>query len=379
MKNKIIFYVSMILLMVIVGVSIYLVTVGINAKYETEETKAFKEVLELLENNRGKSNKKSYSINFLEDFDYEEKIDNIDELVDYKAKYEAKGSFVLSYDKDDNKNVNIEKGFDSFIKYANGYMYGIQSEIVEISNEETDKRNNEKRSDTHKRGTDNKFLYDTDDSNVCVLSETKYEDYANSLNNTNDSFYGKINKNSLLEAIELNSLSKAINDLMFIDAWTSVNSLLLLMHNTFVNLNPHSYKGIYEYIQNKNFEFERKDNSIVIKFIVDLDSKLKENDNSLENIVITLEVDKNSGEINYFKFDLSNYLKSLLLEDAEGTTYFNSNVKNYYIDGKIINNTIARIDTSNISYKEYSSDEKFDFVDNFITKALPIREDIYQA
>ena len=380
MKNKIVFYICMILLMVAVGVSAFAITVGINAKYETEETKAFKEVLELLENNRGKSTKKGYLIDFLQQFEYEEKIDSEDELVDFSANYEANGTFVLSYDKDDDKKVSVEKGFDTFIQYANGFISGVQSEKYKIFNEETDKYTNEKRTDEHNRGVQNKFVYDTNDNLVSVMSETQYQDYNDSSKDYNDKFYGIISKKSLHDAVEIKSLSQAINRLMFIDAWSSVNSLLSIMHSTFVGLNPKSYKGLYNYINNKDFEYERKDNSIIIRYRIDLDSSLKENSpNDLENITITVEVDTKTSEITYFKFDLANYFASLLNADAEGTTFFKSDVKAYYVEGKILDNTLERMDTANITYKEYKDEEKYDFIDQFLAHALPTRIDIYNA
>ena len=52
------------------------------------------------------------------------------------------------------------------------------------------------------------------------------------------------------------------------------------------------------------------------------------------------------------------------------------NVNSYYIEGKIINNTLDRADTSSIQYKEYNDETKYDFIDQFINHALPTR-DIY--
>ena len=49
-----------------IAVAVFLIIKSTREKYETGETKAFKEVLTLLENNREKSNKKGYEIKFKE-------------------------------------------------------------------------------------------------------------------------------------------------------------------------------------------------------------------------------------------------------------------------------------------------------------------------
>ena len=105
-----------------------------NINYENENTKVFKEVLGLVEESR--TNKKGYSVSFLQDFNYDEKKELEYEISNYKAHYTSQGSFMLSYE---GKDVNIEKGLDGFIKNANGFMSGNQSEKHEISNEETTK------------------------------------------------------------------------------------------------------------------------------------------------------------------------------------------------------------------------------------------------
>ena len=111
--------------------------------------------------------------------------------------------------------------------------------------------------------------------------------------------------------------------------------------------------------------------------MLSLDGSLKEEENNFNDVEILIEVDNESGEIVSFKFDLSKYLSSLLALEAEGATYFKADVNSYYIEGKIINNTLDRADTSSLQYKEYNDETKYDFIDQFINHAIPTREDIY--
>lgn len=377
MKKKIIFYVCVSLLMASIAIAVVLVVKSVKEQYETEETKAFKEVLTLLESNRDKSNKKGYEITFKEDFNYAQKLDENDVITDYTAHYVADGAFTLSYETADAKSVSFTGGFESFFKNANGFMSGTQVECHEIHNEEKDKTNNTViRSEEINRGTTNNFIIDAD-QNITVLSETTYLDLGNPNNDIKDQFYGKIARTVLDDNIETKSFTKAVDKMMFVDVWDSTNTLLLLMHNTFVNFDSSNYENIYNYIKKKNFKYERTDNTIVIKYTLSLDSALKEEENNFNDAEIEIEVDNKTGEILHFKFDLSKYLASLLALDEEGSTYFKANVSSYYIEGRIVNNTLDRKNTENVTYIEYNDASKYDFIDQFINHALPTREDVY--
>ena len=62
MKKNIVFYVTASILMAAIAISTFFIINGFSNKYETEETKVFKEVLTLLEKSRN-SNKKGLLIN----------------------------------------------------------------------------------------------------------------------------------------------------------------------------------------------------------------------------------------------------------------------------------------------------------------------------
>ena len=377
MKKKIIFYVCISLLMASIAVAVFLIIKSTREQYETGETKAFKEVLTLLENNREKSNKKGYEIKFKEDFNYAQKLDDNEQITDYTAHYVSDGVFLLSCEASDAKNLTFEGGFESFFKNANGFMSGNQVECHEIHNVETEKSSNKEiRKEDINRGTSNKFIIDAD-SNISVMSETTYLDLSNPKNDVKDSFNGKIARSVLYDSVESKSFSNAVDKMLFVDAWDQTNTLLTLMHKTFKEMVSSNYENLYNYIKNKSFSYERKDKSIVIKYKLSLDSSLKEEANDFNDAEIEIEVDNNTGEILIFKFYLSKYLSSLLALYAGGAVSFNADVKSYYIEGKIINNTLTREDTSSVSYTEYNADNKYDFVDKFMNHALPTREDIY--
>lgn len=344
-----------------------------NINYENENTKVFKEVLGLVEESR--TNKKGYSVSFLQDFNYDEKKELEYEISNYKAHYTSQGSFMLSYE---GKDVNIEKGLDGFIKNANGFMSGNQSEKHEISNEETTKDTKEViRKETINRGVDNTFIYDTNASNISVMSETTYIDYSDRNKDVQDKFYGTIAKGTLMDSIEINNLKAAIDKLMFIDVWDSVNILLGLTHTTFVDLGSKGYEDIYKYLENKNFSFERGKDSITVKYTIDVDDELKATtENKYKDVEFTFEIDTETKEISYFKFDLSKYLASVFESENDGKSV-TSTVNNYYIEGKFLNTTLNRRLTANNLYKTYDEETKYDFVDDFMAYALPVKEDFY--
>ena len=163
---------------------------------------------------------------------------------------------------------------------------------------------------------------------------------------------------------------------MYIDVWDSVNTLLGLMHKELNNFDKNNYKVLYDYIKDRNFIISKDDSSININFEISLDKTLNEEKNNYDNASVEMKVDNKTGEIKNFKIDLSKYLASILQEESNNSIYFKSNVKSYVINGKIINSTLTRPET-NVSYTEYTEENKYDFIDRFINKALPVREDIY--
>lgn len=359
--------------MAIIGVLAVLTACNKNnsMNYENENTKVFKEVLNLVEENR--ANKRGYNVSFVQDFNYDEKKELENEISNYKAHYYSQGSFLLSYE---GKNINIEKGIDGFIKEGSGFISGVQTEKHEIINEETTKDTKELiRKEVINHGVDNSFIYDTDANNVSIMSETKYIDYSDRSKDIDDKFYGTIAKDTLMDTIDAANLKTAIDQLMFIDVWDSVNVLIELMHNTFVDLNSKGYEDIYKYLENKNFSFERKDDIISIKYTIDVDDSLKATtENKFNDVEIQFEIDTETKDISYFKFDLSKYFASLFASENDEKTV-TSKVNNYYIEGKFLNKPINRTTTSNSLYTKYDEETKYDFVDDFMAYALPIKED----
>ena len=211
-----------------------------------------------------------------------------------------------------------------------------------------------------------------------MMSETSYINYNDNTKTVNDKFYGKINKSTLLDAINSTKIDETLNTIMFIDVWNSMNTLLKLVYDNYKAIDTNSYESLYKYIENKNFKYERTNNSIIIKYVIDVDQNLKETENKFENVEMNLEVDTTTKEILNFKFDLTKYLTSVLKTEDTPNNEFKSNVNTYVIEGKILNNTLTRTDTSNINYTEYNEETKYDFVDGLLNHALPIREDVYE-
>ena len=338
-----------------------------------DDTKTFKEVLDLLEKNRNASNIKGYQIQFKQDLTYETKEENDYEVVDYQANYKTDGSFTLSYETTDPKNVNIEKGFDSIITKATGFAAGTQLEKYTINNKETSKSDNKViREENISQSTENVFIIDTDDSNISVASETTYNDFINK-KTSKDNFFGKIARPILVEELDADSFNKGLNSIAFIDVWDNVNSLLSLMHKSFTELSTKGDSEITDYLKNKDFKYEKTDSTIKISYKLSLNGELQVEDNKLDNVEISVEVDKKTGEITNFKIDLTKYFSSLL--DAEGTTYFKGNVNTYVIDGKIVNQKLNRANTSSYQYKEYNEETKYEFLEGFIAHAIPKHEE----
>ena len=369
-KNKIIYYVCIAFLMACIGISL---AITVNYKYESEKVMALKNVLMTLEENN--STKKGYEISFVKNVDYNDKEDANDAIADYNAHYEAKGSFKLSYEESGNK-VNLMDGFQSFFQNAKGFISGTQVESHTINNIETDKNNNGTiRKENFNYSVSNEFVIDNN-SDISVLSNTKYNNNIDNTKNVNDSFLGKINKNLLFETIDISRFNDAVNQLMFIDVWDDATSLLKLISSSLDKIDYNNRDELADFIKNKDFSFQINNDTIKINYLLDLDDKLNYNDNNYECIKFMLEVDKNSKEIKHFSFDLTKYYESILRTD-ENDQKGTSKVNQYIIEGKILNNTLDKEDTSGVQYKEYNDETKYDFIDQFITHAIPTREDIY--
>ena len=376
-KRIIIVGISSLMLMAIIIVTVVGIVLANNKRYETEDTKTFKSALELIEANKYASNQKGYSINFIQEFSYEQKIEEEESIVEFDVNYESDGEFILSYETTDAKNVNLEKGFSSIIKNSNGFVSGLQGEKHEINNKETNKTTNEVlRQEALKYSTSNHFVIDTNEANISVMSNTSYNNLSDSSKNVEDSFAGKISRDILIDNVDDSGLNKAVDKIMYIDVWDSVNTLLGLMHKELNNFDKNNYKVLYDYIKDRNFIISKDDSSININFEISLDKTLNEEKNNYDNASVEMKVDNKTGEIKNFKIDLSKYLASILQEESNNSIYFKSNVKSYVINGKIINSTLTRPET-NVSYTEYTEENKYDFIDRFINKALPVREDIY--
>ncbi len=374
-KNKIIYYLCISLLMLGFGVVIAIIINSFGNKYETNEAKTMKNALVILDENRS-SNKKSYEISFVQDVEYEEKKDTDLEIINYKAHYKSNGSFVLSYEVADSKKIDLSNGFKSFLDDGVGFMSGNQSEIHIIQNEEIDKATNEKtRSENYNYTLGNKFVIDNRET-IKVLSETMYHNNLDD-NKKNYSFYGKINKETLMSCFESERFNEALNRMLFIDFWSDVNNLMNYLQKTFKEVNYNDSESVYKLIETMNINVEEANDAINLYFELDLDDSFKNEKNNYKNILVNLRINKESKNVDYFKFDLSNYLFSILKTDPSNSGVFSSNVNDYIIQGKILNDTLNNKEEANVSYKEYDESNKFDFIDDFVQDALPVHEDIY--
>lgn len=376
-KKKILYYVSIILFMILVGVTISIITLSKGDKYETEEVKSLKDVLVALDEGR-KSEKRGYEISFIQNLDYVEKDNNSLESYDYEAHYESSGNLKLTYENKSIKKVDFEDIYEGIFKNNDGFIYGNQKEKYVIENKETDKTSNESlKEENINYSVENEFLLDSNNDNLSVFSKTNYENKIDSNKNSNDSFTGKISKNVLNETIELDRIDRAMNEVMFVSTWDTVNSLINLVSDSFSSLDYNNYKEIYNYIENKGYKYERKDNLIIIDFMLDLDASLNDNiKNNFDNVYFHLEVDTKTKEINNFKFDLSRYFTSILKSDSD-SNQITANVNTYIIEGKIINNKLNNIDKTNMQFIEYNDETKYDFIDGFTEHAIPLKEEIF--
>jgi len=289
-KNKIIYYLCISLLMLGFGVVIAIIINSFGNKYETNEAKTMKNALVILDENRS-SNKKSYEISFVQDVEYEEKKDTDLEIINYKAHYKSNGSFVLSYEVADSKKIDLSNGFKSFLDDGVGFMSGNQSEIHIIQNEEIDKATNEKtRSENYNYTLGNKFVIDNRET-IKVLSETMYHNNLDD-NKKNYSFYGKINKETLMSCFESERFNEALNRMLFIDFWSDVNNLMNYLQKTFKEVNYNDSESVYKLIETMNINVEEANDAINLYFELDLDDSFKNEKNNYKNILVNLRINE---------------------------------------------------------------------------------------
>ena len=344
-------------------------------KADNKNVSVFKEAVNALNENQS-FNKKGYEINFIENFDYEQKENTEQTTVDYKAHYEAKGEFRLSYENNTSNKISLEGGFQGLLQNGIGFISGVQSEKHVIQNNEINKATNEAiKKDDYDYTVNNNFVIDTTANNLEVYSKTDYLDNKDNTKNTNDSFSGKITKELLMNTYSLDKLNGGIEQLMFIDVWGNVNSLIELIYSSYKNVDLSNDEGLAKIIENSGFKFEKENDIIKITFSLDLNDEFKSEKNNYDAIDFLIEVDTKAKEVRYFRFDLAKYLASILKGDSDTGV---AKVNNFYIDGKIINNTLNRTNLRPEEYKEYNEETKYEFLDEFVNHAIPGREDRYQ-
>ena len=368
-KFKPIYILIPFLLITVVG--IYHLITYLHYSYEA---KIVKQLLTGLSEDANQYHKKSYEISFKEKYNVESKSKS--ELVDndFSISYEGEGSVQLSYKIDTNEKIGPE--ISNLTEFGNGYLTGVQKEKLTYYNKEDSDDNRLDRTEDINYDMKHEFIIKVDDNDYYAVGKRNYTDYNNSNNNKNDSFYGKIDKEVFKNSVSNERMTKTIQKLMYMDTWKYVEQLSSLSNNFFKELNFSNAKAVNTFIKNHEIKIVENGKNVKVSFTLDtakIASKLsdiKKNFDYLPKIYGTMEIEKETGNVIHFEYNLSNYLLAIFMKSGENKPYYKANVDEFIIEGKILNTTLEDL-TIDKEFKEYNEDNKQEFLKQFQEYVIP--------
>ena len=339
-------------------------------KHYSYEAKIVKQLLIGLSEGASQYNKKSYEISFKEKYDVESKSSKDLSENDFAISYEGEGSVKLSYNI--SKSDKIDSAISNLVEFGNGYLTGVQKEKLTYYNKEDTKN----RVDDIKYDMDHEFIIKVDDNDYYAVGNKKYTDYNNSKNNLDNSFYGKIDKEIFKNTVSDERMKKSIEKLMYMDTWKYIEQLSSLSNNVFKDWELSNAKSVNTFIKNHEIKIEEEENSVNVRFSLDtakIASKLSdlEKDFSyLPKIYGKMKIEKETGNVLHFEYDLSNYLLAIFMKSGEDKPYYKANVEEFIIEGKVLNTTLEDL-TIDKKFTEYYEENKLEFLKQFQEHVIP--------
>ena len=377
MKKKTLIIIAIAALVFACGVVGAVLLLNHSAKDRDEET--VRQLLLAINHNIDQYAEKGFvvSVKQVYDVNYHKETDAED--VEFSLSYEGEGTVNLSY-----QNGAAQTGkpvISGLLSSGNGYMAGIQKEKIQLYNKEIRRFGDQEipRTDDEFYGIDHEFILKTDEETFFASSDSRFYDYRDETRNKTEAFCGKIDKAVLSAAVSDERVSTALSALLFLDAWEYVNQLRELADRYLKELDFSSKEAVDRFIQENGITLKRDRGSVSISFVLNSSRILSKitgrQVESIPNISGTVTLDELTGDVLYFRYDLTDCLSAMLKESGKDKTSYAASVSAFIAEGKILNKPLEDIELDR-EFTEYTEENKYEFLQQFSERVIPfLREE----
>ena len=376
-NNKTLWIVITVALLCGIGLSCFIIG---NEWQKNKNVETVKQLLTAIGRNISDYDQKGYKISFNQEYEVEYRNLTGLEDVDCSISYEGEGTVRLSYAFDGSEDIKPE--ISSLLLSDNACVAGSQNERIKYYCNELRDAGGEKISETENTdyGVNHGFTVIIDGEDFRAESESEYSDYKDPSNGKSDSFCGRINKKALSDAVTEEEISNAFSGMLFMEAWDYIDELRNLSNNYLKNLDFTNDEEVKKFIsENEITTEEGEDNVVIIRFALDADRILSEitgkETDRIPDIYGTVKIEKDSGDVLYFSYDLSQCLLEMLMASGENKSYYKADVKDFTVEGEILNKPLDGI-TIDKECEEYSAEKVYDFTKKFLTHSVPFYDGI---
>ena len=343
-----------------------------SAKNRDEET--VKRLLEAINHNIDQYAEKGFVVSVKQAYDvnYHKVTDAED--VKFSLSYEGEGTVNLSYQNGASQTGKPQ--ITDLLFSGNGYMAGNQKERIKLYNNEIRRFGDQEipRTDDEFYGIDHEFILKTDGETFFASSDSRFYDYKDEAQNKTESFYGKIDKAVLSTAVSADRVSAALSELLFLDAWDYVDQLRGLADRYLKELDFSSKEAVDRFIQENGITLKRDRGSVSISFVLNSNRILTKltgrQVESIPNISGTVTLDENTGDVLYFRYDLTDCLSAMLKESGKDKTSYTASVAAFIAEGKILNKSLEDVALDR-EFTEYTEENKYVFLQQFSEHVIP--------
>ena len=192
-----------------------------------------------------------------------------------------------------------------------------------------------------------------------------------------DSFCGKIDKKVLSDTVSDEDLTDVLSGIMFMDAWEYIDEIRELTNGYLKDLDFSSDEVLDKFISDNSIRIKEEYDAMNIGFALDSNRIMSEiTGEEVEKIAPiygSVMLDKNTGDVLHFEYDLSGCLFAMLTESGQDKEYNKVNAGEFVVEGKIFGKPLEDISLDK-EFTEYTEDEKYDFINEFSEHFIPLYE-----
>lgn len=352
--------------------------------YYTHDARIVRQLLNGLSASITKTDRKGFVISFREQYSAQAGSQAKPEEVTFAIAYSGEGSVSMSYalEADGTQNAPEADGTRNALDLAllmrrgNGYLSGSQREeytyydksIRVINGEETEHIQDVAYALEHE------FTVKIDGEDYYAASESTFRDQKDAANDMTRSFYGKIDKNILLNTLSEEDMAEATQKLFFMEAWTYVRQISDLSKAFFQTLDLDSPSEVSAFMKQNCIEVEEKGASVKVSFVLDttrIFSEMSREDlGEMPALRGFLEIEKESGDILHFEYDLGELLLAILRKMNADRPGFQATVSEFLLEGQVLNSALED-KTLDKTFTEYNEENKAEFIYRFASQVIP--------